>query len=105
MPALTADSDRGQAALVVLVGGKVGQSRSKRYDLGFGLLQTAQELKPVGSRLDKEFSRPLESLHPVAVVLLTSPAISGRLNDWRANCFANGNVDSLGDHEKLPSVA
>jgi hypothetical protein len=55
--------------------------------------------------LDEELSRPLEGLHTVAIVLLTSPAVSGRLNGRRANRLADGDVDSLGDYQKLSSVA
>jgi hypothetical protein len=55
--------------------------------------------------LDEEFSRPLELLHSVAIVLLTRPAISGRLNGRRTNCLALGDVDSLGDYQEFSSVA
>jgi hypothetical protein len=62
-------------------------------------------VKPVRGRLDEEFSRPLEDFHTSAAMLPTSPTISCRLNDWRANRLANGDVDSLGDYQKFPSVA
>jgi hypothetical protein len=38
-------------------------------------------------------------------MLLTGPAISGRLNGWQANRLAAGDVDPLGDHQKFASVA
>jgi hypothetical protein len=62
-------------------------------------------MKPLRGYLDKEYSRPLEDSHTSAAMLLVSPAISGRLDDWGANSLADGDVDSLGDHQKLPSVA
>jgi hypothetical protein len=55
--------------------------------------------------LDKEFPRPLEGLHTMAMVLLTSPAIRRRLDGWRADRLAAGDVDPLGDHQKFASVA
>jgi hypothetical protein len=55
--------------------------------------------------LDEEFSRPLEGLHTMTTVLLPSPAISGRLDGWRTNGLADGDVDSLGDYQKFSSVA
>ena len=38
-------------------------------------------------------------------MLLTRPAISGRLNGRRTNCLALGDVDSLGDYQEFSSVA
>jgi hypothetical protein len=55
--------------------------------------------------LDKEFSRPAEALHALALALLMSPPLGGRLDDWRANRLANVDVDSLGDYQKFPGVA
>jgi hypothetical protein len=40
----------------------------------------------------------------MAMVLLTSPAIR-RLDGWRADRLAAGDVDPLGDHQKFASVA
>jgi hypothetical protein len=37
-------------------------------------------------------------------MLLTSPAIGGRLDDGCANRLVHGDVDSLGDHQKFASV-
>jgi hypothetical protein len=38
-------------------------------------------------------------------MLLTGPAISGRLNGLRTNCLDEGNVDSLSDYQEFSSVA
>src|ERR1022692_1707570 len=91
-----------KAALIALVGGKVGKPVCKWYGLGLGFFpniprsaamswpflgwgsfQTSQEVQPCRGRLDKEFPRPLEGLHTMAMVLLTSPAIRRRLDGWR----------------------
>jgi hypothetical protein len=44
-------------------------------------------------------------LHAVAMVLLPSPAISGRLDDWRANGLAPGDIDSFCDYQNFPRLA
>src|ERR1019366_7775665 len=93
-----------KAALIALVGGKVGKPVCKWYGLGLGFFQTSQEVQPGRGRLDKEFPRPLEGLHTMAIVLLTSPAIRRRLDGWRANRLAAGGVGSLGGHPKVASV-
>jgi len=54
-------------------------------------------VQPVRGRLEEEFSRPPVGLCTMAIMLLTIPAISGRLHGWQANRFADGDVDSLGD--------
>jgi hypothetical protein len=41
----------------------------------------------------------------MAMVPLTSPAIRRRLDGWRADRLAAGDVDPLGDHQKFASVA
>src|ERR1039458_2901928 len=73
-----------KAALIALVGGKVGKPVCKWYGLGLGFFQTSQEVQPCRGRLDQEFPRPLEGLHTMAMVPLTSPAIRRRLDGWRA---------------------
>jgi hypothetical protein len=105
MPALTADGDRGQTTFFALESGKVSQLDGKRHDLVFGFLQASQEVKPVRSCLDEEFSRPLKDFHTSAPVLLMSPAIGDRLDGWQANSLANGDVDSLSNYQEFPSVA
>src|ERR1035438_5470724 len=79
-----------KAALIALVGGKVGKPVCKWYGLGLGFFQTSQEVQPCRGRLDKEFPRPLEGLHTMAMVLLTSPAIRRRLDGWRADRLPPG---------------
>ena len=61
-------------------------------------------MQPIRGRLDEEFSRPLEGLHTVAIMLLTGPSVSGRLNGRRAD-HPEGDVDSLSDHQKFSGVA
>src|ERR1022692_2494737 len=86
-----------KAALIALVGGKVGKPVCKWYGLGLGFFQTSQEVQPCRGRLDKEFPRPLEEgLHTMAMVPLTSPAIRRRLDGWRVDRLAAGDVDPLG---------
>src|ERR1035437_8673833 len=63
MPALSADGDGRQAALVALVSSKVGKPVCKRYEPGWGRFQTSPEVKPVGRRLEAPPPRPLEALH------------------------------------------
>src|ERR1035437_1444858 len=94
-----------KAALIALVGGKVGKPVCKWYGLGLGFFQTSQELQPGRGRLDKEFPRPLTGLPTMAITLLPSPAIRRRLDGWPANRLAAGDVDPLGDHQKFASVA
>src|ERR1022692_5066358 len=91
-----------KAALIALVGGKVGKPVCKWYGLGLGFFQTSQEVQPCRGRLDQEFPRPLEGLHTMAMVLLTSPAIR-RLDGWRADRLPPGGVDPLGGPPKVPS--
>src|ERR1039457_3781690 len=93
-----------KATLIALVGGKVGKPVCKWYGLGLGFFQTSQEVQPCRSRLDQAFAQPLEGLHTMAMVPLTSPAIR-RLEAWRADRLAAGDVDPLGDHQKFASVA
>jgi hypothetical protein len=81
MPALIPNGGRGQTALVSPTSGKIGEPVGERYDLGFGHFQTSQEVKPVLGRLNEEFSRPPQAVHTLTLVLLTSPAIGGRLDD------------------------
>src|ERR1022692_236612 len=80
-----------KAALIALVGGKVGKPVCKWYGLGLGFFQTSQEVQPCRGRLDQEFPRPLEEgLHTMAMVLLTSPAIAvwtkSFRDHWRRAC-------------------
>src|ERR1039458_8991774 len=84
---------------------RVPISVCKWYGLGLGFFQTSQEVQPCRGRLDKEFPRPLEGLHTMAMVPLTSPAIRRRLDGWRVDRLAAGDVDPLGDHQKFASVA
>src|ERR1039458_8541100 len=94
-----------KAALIALVGGKVGKPVCKWYGLGLGFFQTSQEVQPCRGRLDKEFPRPLEGLHTMAMVLLTSPAIRRRLDGWRADRLVAGGCDPLRDPQTSPRVA
>src|ERR1017187_6304144 len=94
-----------KAALIALVGGKVGKPVCKWYGLGLGFFQTSQEVQPCRGRLDKEFPRPLEGWPRWAMFLLPSPPIRRRLDGGRADRLAAGDVDPLGDHQKFASVA
>ena len=106
MPALTANGDRGQTALVCA--GK-RQSRpvglQKVTILGLGSSKRPKNVKPLRGRLDKEFSRPLEALHTWRSCCSRAQRSAAASMTGDANSLANGDVDSLGDHQKLPSVA
>jgi hypothetical protein len=105
VPGLTADGDRGQTALVPPISSEVGKPVGEGHHRRCRQFQASQEAKPVGGRLDKQFSRPVNVFNPLTAMLLASPDIGCRLDGWQANELVNSDVDPLGDDQKLPRMA
>src|SRR5437016_609557 len=78
MPTLITDGGRGQSALVSPISGKIGKPVREERDLRFWHFQRSQKVKPVRSRLNKEFTRPPHAADTLPLLLFTSPVLGGR---------------------------